>query len=122
MLAKLILFILIGLLVCEACEVGQARMGCIIRNQVCACGLGCQSEYVYNSMQECQDSLRGKKKDICTINNPCLHGGVCTQTTQRPGYKCRCEGTGYFGVRCSRACPIPGHGRIGDFPYECIVI
>jgi len=25
---------------------------------------------------------------------------VCVQTSQEPGYKCRCAGTGYYGARC----------------------
>ncbi|KAJ8929362.1 hypothetical protein NQ314_017966, partial [Rhamnusium bicolor] len=44
-----------------------------------------------------------KKRDICKTNNPCMHNGSCIQISQQPGYKCRCEGTGYFGLRCSRA-------------------
>ncbi|CAH0547494.1 unnamed protein product [Brassicogethes aeneus] len=109
--------------VCEACDQTQAKIGCIISNMTCRCGLGCESEYQFESFQECQNTIKGKKKDICITNNPCMHGGTCTQISQKPGYKCRCEGTGFFGLRCSRGCPIPGQGRIGDiFPFECIVI
>lgn len=43
----------------------------------------------------------GKRNDVCNPN-PCLHGGSCIQISQQPGYKCRCEGTGYFGLRCNR--------------------
>lgn len=25
---------------------------------------------------------------------------MCVQTSQEPGYKCRCAGTGYYGARC----------------------
>lgn len=31
-----------------------------------------------------------------------MHGGSCIQISQQPGFKCRCEGTGYFGLRCNR--------------------
>ncbi|XP_066151145.1 protein cueball-like [Euwallacea fornicatus] len=108
---------------CWACETGQAKQGCLIRNSACSCGYGCISDYRYDNIQECQAALKGKKKDICKTNNPCMHGGTCIQISQQPGYKCRCEGTGFFGMRCNRACPVPTAGRIGDIvPYECIVI
>ncbi|XP_060521191.1 protein crumbs-like [Cylas formicarius] len=115
--------VFLGVKFCISCENGQTKQGCLIRNLVCSCGIGCVSDYRYDTIHECQNALRGKKKDICKLNNPCQHGGTCIQISQQPGYKCRCEGTGYFGMRCNRACPVPGAGRIGDiFPYECIVI
>ncbi|XP_050303363.1 protein crumbs homolog 1-like [Anthonomus grandis grandis] len=118
------LVLVIGIELCGACENGQMKQGCLIRNLVCSCGFGCVSDYRYNNMQDCQAALRGKKKDICKVQIPCLHGGTCIQVSQDPGYKCRCEGSGYYGARCHRPCPISGAGRIGDrnFPYECIEI
>lgn len=34
--------------------------------------------------------------------SPCENGGECLKVTQEPGYKCRCEGTGFHGVRCTK--------------------
>ncbi|KAF7273269.1 uncharacterized protein LOC143199123 [Rhynchophorus ferrugineus] len=116
------LILIIGFEFCVSCDPSQTKQGCLIRNLVCSCGYGCISDYRYDTIQECQAALRGKKKDICKVNNPCLHGGTCIQISQQPGFKCRCEGTGYFGMRCNRACPVPGVGRGDVFPYECIVI
>ncbi|KAH1003415.1 hypothetical protein HUJ04_003347 [Dendroctonus ponderosae] len=93
---------LLGINYCLTCETGQTKQGCLIRDRVCSCGYGCISDYRYDNMQECQAALKGKKKDICKTNNPCLHGGTCIQISQQPGYKCRCEGTGFFGMRCHR--------------------
>lgn len=65
---------------------------------------------------------KGRSNDLCS-RGPCLHRGVCIQITQTPGYRCRCEGTGYFGNRCQRKCPNAEESlMIGQFPYECIVI
>lgn len=41
----------------------------------------------------------GRRFDFCA-QGPCNHNGVCVQTSQEPGYKCRCAGTGYYGARC----------------------
>lgn len=41
----------------------------------------------------------GRRYDFCA-QGPCYHNGVCVQTSQEPGYKCRCAGTGYYGARC----------------------
>lgn len=41
----------------------------------------------------------GRRFDFCA-QGPCNHNGVCVQTSQEPGYKCRCAGTGYYGSRC----------------------
>ncbi|XP_018569830.1 protein jagged-2-like [Anoplophora glabripennis] len=124
MFFKICVLLFIYFETCKSCETGQTKQGCLIRNLMCACGYGCASDYRYDTYQECQSALKGKKKDICKTSNPCLHNGTCIQISQQPGYKCRCEGTGYFGLRCSKACPVPGGGRIGSavFPYECIVI
>lgn len=43
--------------------------------------------------------------------NPCLHGGTCIQISQHPGFRCRCEGSGYYGLRCDRG----EFGRIAGF-------
>ncbi|XP_025836148.1 adhesive plaque matrix protein 2-like [Agrilus planipennis] len=114
---------IVGFQICLSCDMDQIRRGCRIQNRMCSCGTGCISEYRYANLKECQAALKGKKRDICNPN-PCVNEGSCLQISQHPGYKCRCEGTGFFGARCNRACPIPGAGGIGDkvFPYECIVI
>lgn len=41
----------------------------------------------------------GSRRDVCQ-RNPCHNGGTCSQTSFEPGYRCRCEGTGYYGNRC----------------------
>lgn len=41
----------------------------------------------------------GRRFDFCA-QGPCQHNGVCVQTSQEPGYKCRCSGTGFYGARC----------------------
>lgn len=46
----------------------------------------------------------GRRNDICQ-RTPCLHQGVCSQIIQEPGFRCRCEGTGYYGTRCQ-------HGKV----------
>jgi hypothetical protein len=122
MLTKIIVVFIVGLELCTACDMDQTKQGCRIQNKACSCGFGCISEYRYDTMAECQNALRGRRRDICNPN-PCQHGGSCIQISQRPKYKCRCEGTGYFGLKCSRACPTPGVD-LNDaiFPYECIVI
>lgn len=38
-----------------------------------------------------------------------------------PGYKCRCEGSGFYGNRCQVRCPAP-HERVESYPVECIII
>ncbi|GJQ87989.1 hypothetical protein Trydic_g12915 [Trypoxylus dichotomus] len=106
------------------CDTSIRRLGCRIQNSRCTCDdFSCSSEYRYNSYEDCQKALRGKRSDSCHPS-PCQHGGSCIQISQPPGFKCRCEGTGYFGARCNRACPRPGVRLLGDvvFPYECIVI
>ncbi|KAK5642759.1 hypothetical protein RI129_008926 [Pyrocoelia pectoralis] len=104
----------------HSCDMDQIRQGCRIQNRACSCGSGCISEYRYDTIQECLNALRGKGTDICSPN-PCLHGGSCLQISHQPGYKCLCEGTGYFGLRCNRACP-RGTTRDQVFSHECIVI
>lgn len=58
----------------------------------------------------------GRKRDICKTNNPCMHSGTCIQISPQPGFKCRCEGTGYFGLRCNRR-----KGLLTDFIITIIV-
>lgn len=43
--------------------------------------------------------IPGRRLDQCS-RQPCQHGGSCIQITQHPGYKCRCEGTGFYGRDC----------------------
>lgn len=121
MILKLFIFVVVCTQLAYACDMDQIRQGCRIKNRACSCGSGCIGEYRYDNIQECQNALRGKRGNACSPN-PCLHGGSCLQISHQPGYKCRCEGTGYFGMRCNRACPSAGNARDQVFPYECIVI
>ncbi|GLH09621.1 Cadherin-related tumor suppressor [Gryllus bimaculatus] len=115
--------ILVAASYCNGCDTNQTRQGCRIQNGQCLCGIGCYSEYRYSSKEECRKALRGRRNDACQ-NNPCEHGGSCSQTSFEPGYRCRCEGTGYYGTHCHIACPTRATvARTGEaFPYECIVI
>uniref|UniRef100_A0A1B6DGW2 EGF-like domain-containing protein n=1 Tax=Clastoptera arizonana TaxID=38151 RepID=A0A1B6DGW2_9HEMI len=109
-------------LVCQGCDPGQERHGCRIQQGRCFCGYGCYSEYRYSSKEECRKALKGRQNDACQ-RIPCLHNGACTQTSQDQGYKCHCEGTGYYGSCCQHACPTPGALNPGArFPHECVVI
>jgi len=104
-----------------ACDVvDQAGHGCRIDNGACSCAFGCRSEFRYATMKECQNALRGASSDVCSLK-PCMHNGNCIQVSQTPGYRCRCDGTGYWGNRCQRLCPTP-MDNVDTFPYECIVI
>ncbi|KAL2747740.1 multiple epidermal growth factor-like domains protein 6 [Vespula maculifrons] len=99
------------------------RYGCRIYNAQCSCGYGCKAEYRYDTNEDCKLALRGRLNDICYRSNPCLHGGSCSQISPNPGFKCRCEGTGYYGTRCEKSCPASNNLRYrGPFPYECVVI
>ncbi|EEB19632.1 conserved hypothetical protein [Pediculus humanus corporis] len=97
------------------------RRGCKIENGQCVCGTGCYYEYRYSSKSECYKAIKGREYDLCQ-RNPCRNGGTCSQTSHEPGFKCRCEGTGFYGQRCQYACPKIGAPLQGAFPYECIVI
>ncbi|XP_077302025.1 protein lin-12-like [Arctopsyche grandis] len=112
---------LVTLLVLEilGCDLEQAHQGCKIQGGTCACGFGCKSEYRYTSNRECRNALRERGINICS-RLPCLNKGNCIQITQGPGFKCRCEGTGYYGDKCEKACPMGGFAV--KIPYECIVI
>lgn len=67
-------------------------------------------------------TIKGRSGDICS-REPCLHRGVCTQISQAPGYRCKCDGSGYWGGRCQRKCPDPEDGVYqGRYPHECIII
>lgn len=103
----------------HACEMDQTHYGCRIDNGLCTCAYGCRSEFRYKTKRECQDSLKGRSSNVC-FTSPCQHGS-CTQISQMPGYKCRCEGTGYHGNRCQIRCPVPGD-RVDNYPVECIII
>ncbi|KAK6629501.1 hypothetical protein RUM43_003318 [Polyplax serrata] len=99
----------------------QTRRGCKIDGGQCICGVGCYTEYRYNTKAECYKAIKSRESDLCQ-RNPCRNGGTCSQTTHDPGFKCRCEGTGFYGQRCQYACPKLGVPIQGAFPYECIVI
>lgn len=65
---------------------------------------------------------QGRSSDVCG-RRPCMNSGTCIQISQTPGYRCRCEGTGYWGSRCQRVCPTTADiPLVGPFPYECIII
>ncbi|KAG8247522.1 adhesive plaque matrix protein 2-like isoform X1 [Homalodisca vitripennis] len=100
----------------------EERQGCRIQQGQCLCGSGCIADYVYANKEECRTALRGRRGDVCQ-RSPCLNNGSCSQTTLAPGYKCRCEGTGFYGNRCQNACPRPGKSMLNHpVPFECIVI
>lgn len=42
----------------------------------------------------------GGRRDLCYRANLCFNGGSCLQISAPPGFRCRCEGTGYYGPRC----------------------
>ncbi|XP_058123421.1 protein crumbs-like [Anopheles ziemanni] len=106
----------------QGCDLDQTQHGCRIDNGQCTCAFGCKSEFRYATKKECQDALKGRTNDICS-RQPCMNGGSCTQVTAMPQYKCRCEGTGYWGNRCQRLCPKPEQaGQDVKFPHECVVI
>ncbi|XP_031826445.1 uncharacterized protein LOC116424320 isoform X3 [Nomia melanderi] len=129
MLSRLILPIILVLVIVaintfsRACDLDQMQYGCRIYNAQCRCGYGCSSEYRYNNNDDCKEALRGKRSDTCHRLKPCLNGGSCLQISSEPGFKCRCEGTGYYGPFCDKPCPGLNHLRLrGPFPYECVVI
>lgn len=67
---------------------------------------------------------KGRANNICS-RAPCFNKGICTQINPSPGYKCTCNGTGYYGPRCQRKCPqgFEAPNERGEkFPNECIVI
>lgn len=65
---------------------------------------------------------QGRSGDVCG-RRPCMNSGTCIQISQTPGYRCRCEGTGYWGSRCQRVCPTPADTHLFvQYPYECIII
>ncbi|XP_071446613.1 adhesive plaque matrix protein 2-like isoform X2 [Hetaerina americana] len=98
-----VLLIALYLNFAESCDENQTRPGCKIDSgRQCVCGIGCYSEYRYNSKEECRKALKGRRHNICS-ENPCQNEGACIQTTVDPGYRCRCEGTGFYGSRCEHA-------------------
>ncbi|KAK9877878.1 hypothetical protein WA026_020104 [Henosepilachna vigintioctopunctata] len=119
---KVTVLLFIVMEISQSCDMDQTKDGCRIQNGACSCGFGCMSEYRYDTISECNSALRGKKRDSCNPS-PCMNKGSCIQISQRPYYICRCDGTGFFGQRCHRACPSQGAtAGNGVFPYECIVI
>ncbi|XP_025156833.1 multiple epidermal growth factor-like domains protein 6 isoform X1 [Harpegnathos saltator] len=107
----------------EGCELDQMRHGCRIHNAKCKCGHGCKSEYRYNNTDDCELALKGRRSDLCSRSKPCQNEGSCSQISSDPGFKCRCEGTGFYGTYCEIPCPKTNSPHFqGQFPYECIVI
>ncbi|KAJ2954512.1 hypothetical protein O0L34_g2795 [Tuta absoluta] len=107
------------LVACHACDPDQMHHGCKIYGAQCSCGHGCNTEFIYRSRTECLNAIKERNSNIC-YRVPCLRG-ICIQTMQDPGYSCKCEGTGFYGRRCEKACPtIPMRGLV--FPHECVVI
>ncbi|XP_059059788.1 uncharacterized protein LOC131853013 [Achroia grisella] len=117
--------LILAVLVClhwnaKACDPDQTHYGCKFYGSSCYCSYGCKNEYIYITRKDCLSALRERNPNIC-FRMPCLRG-ICIQTTQDPGFTCKCEGTGFYGQRCEKACPssVTLHGLI--FPHECIVI
>ncbi|XP_011499123.1 PREDICTED: neurogenic locus notch homolog protein 3-like [Ceratosolen solmsi marchali] len=107
----------------HACELDKMGNGCRISSGQCSCGYGCKAEFRYPNMEECKLAITGGQRNSCYSTTRCMHGGSCLQITSDPGYKCLCEGTGFFGTRCERPCPGPENPHYrGPFPYECVVI
>ncbi|XP_028160465.1 uncharacterized protein LOC114352902 [Ostrinia furnacalis] len=103
----------------RACEPEQAQNGCKIYGSSCTCGYGCKTEYIYRTRKACQDALRERNSNVCN-RKPCLRG-ICIQIIEDPGFSCMCEGTGFYGQRCEKACPtMLMRGQV--FPHVCIVI
>ncbi|CAH4038693.1 unnamed protein product [Pieris brassicae] len=114
------LLLLLAYLQCtHACEPGQNQNGCKIYGSACICGYGCKTEYIYKSRRACLNVIRERTSNICS-RMPCVRG-ICIQTVLDPGFTCKCEGTGFYGQRCERACPTD-QSRGLAFPHECIVI
>ncbi|XP_050683142.1 cubilin-like [Leptidea sinapis] len=118
------LVLILAVIVCslwftECCEPDQAQYGCKFSGTTCTCGNGCKTEYIYRTRRACLNALREKNSNVC-FRMPCVRG-TCIQTAQDSGYTCKCEGTGYYGQRCEKACPtIQMRGLL--FPHECVVI
>ncbi|XP_026500672.1 cubilin-like [Vanessa tameamea] len=116
--ALLVIAIAAGFMFVLACEPEETQYGCKIMSS-CTCGYGCKTEFIFRSRRECLDALRERSANPCS-RIPCMRG-ICTQTVQQPGYACKCEGTGFFGQRCEKACPtVAVRGLV--FPHECVVI
>ncbi|RLU18971.1 hypothetical protein DMN91_009329 [Ooceraea biroi] len=122
-LSAALLLLTIAVALSEGCELDQMRYGCRIYNAQCSCGYGCKSEYRYDDSDDCKLALRGRRSDICYRSKPCRNRGSCSQISTEPGFKCRCEGTGFYGTYCETPCPRPDDLLLqGQFPYECVVI
>ncbi|XP_041987298.1 hyaluronan-binding protein 2-like [Aricia agestis] len=117
--AALVIFAYCAHVVAPACSPQEMTTGCKIAGNVCSCGYGCSSEFIFRTRRACLDNMKERSSNICN-SLPCMRGN-CLQTQQDPGYLCKCEGTGYYGQRCEKACPTaPVRGLV--FPHECIVI
>ncbi|XP_032689680.1 multiple epidermal growth factor-like domains protein 6 [Odontomachus brunneus] len=122
-LSAALLLLTIAIISSEGCELDQMRYGCRIYNAQCSCGYGCKSEYRYNNNDDCKLALKGRRSDLCSRSKPCQNEGSCSQISSEPGFKCRCEGTGFYGTYCEIPCPKADNPQFqGQFPYECIVI
>ncbi|XP_014206791.1 uncharacterized protein LOC106638228 [Copidosoma floridanum] len=89
----------------RACETDEMRRGCRISEGQCSCGFGCKSEFRYEDMGSCKLALRGERHNACFHSSRCLHDGICIQISSKPGYRCSCAGTRFFGVHCDKPCP-----------------
>ncbi|XP_011877077.1 PREDICTED: zinc metalloproteinase nas-37-like isoform X2 [Vollenhovia emeryi] len=118
-----LLLLTMGVVLSKGCELDQMRYGCRIYNAQCSCGYGCKAEYRYDNNDDCKLALKGRRSDICSRSKPCMNEGSCSQISSEPGFKCRCEGTGFYGTYCETPCPRPDNTLFrGQFPYECVVI
>uniref|UniRef100_A0A146L4Q3 Cadherin EGF LAG seven-pass G-type receptor 1 n=1 Tax=Lygus hesperus TaxID=30085 RepID=A0A146L4Q3_LYGHE len=117
-----LLFLSLLYFACDGCEQDELVRGCRISQGRCLCGVGCDTEYRYSSRDECRDALKGRSQDACSMN-PCHNDGACIQTASSyANFKCKCEGTGFYGPKCQYPCPSSGSAAAKNFPYECIEI
>ncbi|BES98803.1 EGF [Nesidiocoris tenuis] len=117
------LFLLFCLyLTCDGCDPEDMVYGCRISQGQCLCGRGCHMTYRYENRDECRAAIKGESQDSCS-KSPCANNGVCIQTPAAYSkFKCRCEGTGFYGPRCQYACPRTIPLSMKNFPYECVEI
>ncbi|CAB3383908.1 Hypothetical predicted protein [Cloeon dipterum] len=121
---RLLLFVLLLAVVAAALACEHKQPGCKIEGSSCVCGEGCPGHYRYATKTHCHRALaksRNKSRDICH-RRPCQNGGTCVQRSQEPGYKCICDGTGFFGDRCEKDCTLASNLEGKRFPYECVMI
>ncbi|KAF6201515.1 hypothetical protein GE061_003906 [Apolygus lucorum] len=95
-----LLFLTLWYSACDGCEQDELVRGCRITQGRCFCGIGCDTEYPFSSREECRETLKGRRLDACS-QNPCNNDGACIQTASSyANFKCKCEGTGFYGPRC----------------------